>query len=240
MYRKVYFDSLPSTNTFLKQNYKNYEDKTVIICDSQTQGHGRLGRSWESSTDNIALSILLKPQISVDSISRLSLMTSAVIFEVINKLTNNVLIKWPNDILVNSKKVSGILLESIISSKVEALIIGIGVNVNQASFSEDLNKKATSLYLETNTKYNKMTIIDDIITTFDKFYRKYLSDKHNYLDICRWHSAIISRNISVNNEDVYVLDIKDNGALLVRDANGLINEIAYGEVSLTNEYKNVD
>lgn len=236
MYRIVHFDTLPSTNTYLKQNYKNYDDKTVIICDSQTQGHGRLGRNWESSKDSITMSILLKPNIPIDSLARLSLMTSAVVFEVISKKLNNVKIKWPNDILINNKKISGIILESVISNKVEALIIGIGININQEKFLMDLDSKATSLFLETNIKFNIMTIIEEVIENFEKTYQEYLDNNHNYLNICRMRSAIINNNITINNEDVYVLDIVDNGNLLVKGINGLIYEVSYGEVSLSNIY----
>lgn len=236
MYKKIIFDTLPSSNAYLKQNYRQYEDKTVIICDKQTDGHGRLGRNWESSSDNIALSILLKPQVPIASLSLISLMTSAAIFNVISKYVDNVKIKWPNDILIGKKKVCGILLESIISNKVEALIIGIGINVNGKNFSLEVSKKATSLVLENKKSYDKMILIDEVIAMFADFYQAYLNNDHTYLDICRKYSSIIGRNVKINDEDVYVFDIADNGNLKVRKFDGAIDEVAYGEITLTNEY----
>lgn len=237
MYKKVYFDTLSSTNTYLKHNYKNYSDNTVLICKEQTGGHGRLGRSWVSSTDNISLSLLLKPFIKINQIARLSLMTSAVIHEVINKYTDNVLIKWPNDILVNKKKVSGILLESIYSDKIEAIIIGVGINVNTTVFPDEIASKATSLKLETDKDYDLESIIDELITTFDRYYQKYLLDDLEFLNICRKYSSVINKMIRINDEEVFVLDILDNGSLLVKNEVGLVKEISYGEITLKDEYK---
>lgn len=236
MYKKIIIDTLPSTNSYLKQNYGHYDDKTVIICNYQTDGHGRMGRSWESSTGNITLSILLKPKVAITSLAKLSLMTSASLYQVISKYVSNVKIKWPNDILVNNKKVCGILLESIISDKVEALIVGIGINTNSHGFSFEIKNKATSLYLETNHEYDNIKIIDEVIDAFNNLYQEYLDNNHNYLNICRLHSSIINRHIKINDENVYVLDIVDNGNLLVRNNNGMVFEVGYGEVTLTNEY----
>ena len=240
MYRKVYFDTLSSTNTYLKQNYKEYDDKTVIFCGNQTNGHGRLGRNWQSNNGNVTLSILLKPEILIESVSRLSLMTSVVIYEVVSKYVSNVQIKWPNDILVSNKKISGILLESIISNKIEALIVGIGLNVNQKDFPVDLKTKATSLAIITEETFDVAIIIDDIIKTFDYFYQDYLKGNHSYLNTCRVHSSIINNNVKINNEYVYVLDILDSGNLLVRNYMGIEYEIAYGEVTLNEEYISVE
>jgi len=232
MYKKIYFKTLPSTNQFLKEHYKDYQDKTVVICNYQSKGRGRFGRIWEMEENgNIAMSILLKPKIRLDRISQISLLTSAAIFNVISKYAANVTIKWPNDILVNGKKICGVLLESIISTKLEALIVGIGLNLNYEKIPSHLEAKATSLYLETQQKYNKEDIINNIINEFEKLYQNFLIGQNDFLNICKQNSIVIGKYVKINGNYVYVEDIKDNGNIVV--TNGLEEkEYAYGEVSI--------
>src|SRR5690554_5559179 len=148
MFKKFYFDSLPSTNTYLKKNYHKYDDKDIIIANEQLQGRGRSKRNWDTeSGKDIAMSILLKPK-DIKSISLLSLLTSAAVYDVIKTYSLDVKIKWPNDILVNNKKISGILLESVYKLNFEAVIIGIGINVNSTNFPTEILNKATSLKRE--------------------------------------------------------------------------------------------
>lgn len=234
MYKKVYFDTLPSTNTYLKENYQAYEDKTVIICNNQTSGHGRLNRQWEMEPGkNIAMSILLK--LKIKDISRLSLLTSAAVFLSLKKYTNNLQIKWPNDILLNMKKVCGILLESIFREQLEALIIGIGINVNCNYFSDEITNKATSLKIELHKEFKLDNIIDDILMNFDSLYEKYLQDKHDYIKICRQYSSVIGKDVIINNKCVKVLNILDNGNLLI-DNGKFHEELSFGEITLEKSY----
>jgi BirA family biotin operon repressor/biotin-[acetyl-CoA-carboxylase] ligase len=181
---------------------------------------------------SIAFSILLKPS---QEIARLSLLTSAAVFLALQKYTNNLQIKWPNDILLNGKKVSGILLESIYNNKFEAVIVGIGVNVNNDIFSENIINKATSLKNELNREFSLDSIIDDILNNFMVLYKQYENNVHHYLDICRNNSSIIGKNVYLNGKKVKVLGILDNGNLYVDDGESK-EEIAYGEVTLENNY----
>ncbi|HEY8444859.1 MAG TPA: biotin--[acetyl-CoA-carboxylase] ligase [Bacilli bacterium] len=234
MYKKVYFDTLPSTNTYLKDNYQAYDDKTVIICNNQTSGHGRLSRKWEMEPGkNIAMSILLKPK--TKDISRLSLLTSAAVFLSLKEYTKNLQIKWPNDILLNKRKVCGILLESIFREQLEALIIGIGINVNSINFSNEIANKATSLKIELHKDIDIDIIIDDILINFDNLYEKYLQDKHEYLEICRKYSSVIGKDVIINNKNVKVLNILDNGNLLI-DNGKFQEELNFGEITLEKSY----
>lgn len=235
MIKKVYFEILPSTNTYLKENYHKYDDKTAIICHQQTNGHGRLGRNWDSERKNsITMSILLKPKTS-KNIALLSLLTSAALFDVIKNYHNDTKIKWPNDILVNNKKISGILLESIYKNKFEAVIIGIGINVNNVYFPKSINHKATSLKKELNIQFDIEEIINQILFNFEKYYKDFLKDNNSYIDICRKHSAVIGKDILINGQKVKVIDILDNGNLLVYDGNKTI-DFSYGEITLENSY----
>lgn len=237
MFNKIYFKTLPSTNLYLKENYKFLPDGTVVICNNQTAGRGRFGRVWEMEEgSNIAISILLKPEINIERISRLSLLTSAAMYNTLSKYSNNVTIKWPNDILINNKKVCGILLESIISKSIDALIIGIGVNLNADNVPDYLKNKATSLYLETKKFHDKDKVINEILNSFKKLYNSYLKGNELYLNICKEHSSIIGKEVRINGEQVIVCDIKDNGNILV--TNGLKEiEYAYGEVTIDYDYQ---
>jgi len=236
MFKKIYFDTLLSTNKYLKENYHKYSDHTVIICHNQTNGYGRFNRAWEMKTnDSIAMSILLKPNKAIEGVSRISLLTSAAIFKVISSFTDKVKLKWPNDVLVNGKKISGILLESIISNDLEALIIGIGVNVNNDNFSCEVTRKATSLKIETNETIDLEIIIDEILKWFDYYYKLFLEDKHSYIDLCRKNSSVIGDRYLINGRVITVLDILDNGNILVKDGNDNI-EYSYGELTLEEIY----
>ena len=236
MFKKIYFDTLPSTNQYLKDNYNQYDDHTVIICRNQTDGRGRVNRKWEMETNaSLAMSILLKPQIRLEEASKLSLLTSATVFKVLNSFVNNVMIKWPNDIVINRKKVCGILLESIISNKVDALIIGIGININNESFPEQISQKATSIYIETNEENNIEIIIDEILKWFEYFFQEFQNGIHSYLEICRKYSSVIGHSFMINGNRGYVLDILDNGNILVKQGNDNI-EYSSGELTLENIY----
>ena len=236
MFKKIYFDTLPSTNQYLKDHYQEYYDHTVIICHNQTNGYGRINRKWEMNpNESITMSILLKQDIAPEEAPKLSLMTSVAVFKVISSLVNKVMIKWPNDVLINDKKVSGILLESVMSTKLEALIVGIGINVNNGIFPDNLNSKATSLKLETRDNYDMEILIDEILKWFDYYYNDFLKNHHSYLKICRKYSSVIGNSYLINGKSAYVLDILDNGNILVKHGNDNI-EYSYGELTLEDSY----
>ena len=141
-YTYLYFESISSTNTFLKENYKDLDEFSIAYTYNQTNGRGRMGRVWNGGSDNIAFSILLKPK--KKDIAILSLLVGLAVSCAIDRYINTS-IKWPNDIIINDKKVCGILAESIISDKIDAYIVGIGINVNRIDFPSDIKDKATSI-----------------------------------------------------------------------------------------------
>lgn len=232
MFRKIYYKNLPSTNTFLKENYDKYNHYTVIICHDQTSGRGRLDRKWEMEPGkNIAMSILLKPK-QITEVAKLSHLASAAVFLALSKYSPHFQIKWPNDILLNGKKVSGILLESVYKEKFLAIIIGIGINVNTTIFSPQIKNKATSLKNELKQDFNLDLIIDDVLENFDFFYSQ---NNNEYLDICRNNSSIIGKNVYLDGKNIYVIDLLNNGNLLIHDGNQE-KEVAYGEITFEKNY----
>ena len=233
----IKFKTIPSTKLYLKENFSKLKDRTIVLADHQTNGRGRLQRNWKDD-DDLLFSILLKDNLK-GNITNLSLLAAASIYKTLIKHLENVKIKWPNDILVNEKKISGILLESIISSKVDCVIIGIGINVNTRDFKDDLSKKATSLFLETSVLDDKESLFEELLKDFFYEYELYLQEKSDYLNICRENSYLIGKNVLLmideKAKDARVLNILNNGNILLL-IDGKEVEMNYGEITLTGVY----
>ena len=161
-----YYDELPSTHLYIKENQYKLENGTVIIANKQTAGIGTHGRTWYTgSGDNIAMSMLFKPECDLSSLNNITVDVAQSIKKTIRNLYNIGLnIKYPNDLLLNGKKICGILTEiNTISGKINYLIISLGFNVNEICFDEETIKIATSLKKEYNKNFDKKEIILKII-----------------------------------------------------------------------------
>ena len=147
-----------STNDEIRRNL-TLPEGAVCIADQQTHGRGRQGRSWHSETGTgLYLSILLKPNLSAEKLALITLMAGVATVSAIEQQIPSVplKLKWPNDILLNGKKLSGILCEYVPGT---AVIVGIGINLNQTCFPEDIKNIATSLKLETETTVNRTDLV---------------------------------------------------------------------------------
>ena len=161
-----YFDELPSTHLYVKENQDKLENGTVIIANKQTAGIGTHGRTWYTgSGDNIAMSMLFKPECDLSSLNNITVDVAQSIKKTIRNLYNIGLnIKYPNDLLLNGKKICGILTEiNTISGKINYLIISLGCNVNEICFDEETIKIATSFKKEYNKNFDRKEIILKII-----------------------------------------------------------------------------
>lgn len=241
-----YFEEINSTNDYAKEvARKSFDDGDIVLAESQIGGRGRFARLWVSPPrKGIYMSILLKPQMTFENITQLTLFTALAVCEALEEyLKMDFEIKWPNDILLNHKKVCGILTE--ISGEVEKInhvIVGIGINVNveEDDLDDLLKQTATSLRIETGLIQNRVLIVQKILTIFDKYYDDYLSGA-SFEDILIKYKGklkIINQTIDIkihHNEPVTgtVLDICDNGALKVRLSDGKVREFLSGEVSLS-------
>ena len=167
--KTYHFETIDSTSTYLKNNYNNLDDYTFVSADYQTSGHGRYNRRWycENKKD-LMFSVLVKDKELVSKYSFLSLASATVIYDVLKKLSiKNVSIKWPNDVFVNDKKIAGILLESVsFGNGIEALIIGVGINVNSTSFDDNMINTPTSICLELNNEISLNTFREKIYIEF--------------------------------------------------------------------------
>jgi BirA family biotin operon repressor/biotin-[acetyl-CoA-carboxylase] ligase len=233
----IHFPVLTSTNLYLKEHYRELTHGTAVTCDRQTAGRGRFNRTWYSGRD-LALSVLIKEDLRVGEIFRLGLVTAAAVFETLRRLVPDVLIKWPNDIVADGKKVAGILLESIIgTNNLDCLIIGVGVNVNTTVFPPELEGKATSLRLLTGVDGDVEALRAAVLKNLDVFYKKFKDGNHRYADICAENSCLIGREVVFSDFSVSksgrVLAILKNGNILI-DINGVPIEYNSGEITLIN------
>ncbi|GEN31792.1 BirA family biotin operon repressor/biotin-[acetyl-CoA-carboxylase] ligase [Cerasibacillus quisquiliarum] len=155
------------------------EHGTIVIADEQTGGKGRMNRPWHSSKNQgIWTSLILRPEISPHQAPQLTLLTATVLADVIYQETNiRPYIKWPNDILIENKKLSGILTEmQAEQDRIQYIIIGIGMNINQTKgdLPNKLRETATSLKIETGRQINMLTLVQSILEQFEKTYEMYL------------------------------------------------------------------
>ena len=164
------FEKITSTHIYVKENKENLKSGSVIIAKTQTKGIGTHGRSWYTGKDNIAMSILYKPKCDYSKIEGITNKIAKCIQNTIDELYNiELTIKYPNDLLLNDKKICGILTEiNTISEKINYLIISIGFNVNEINFNKEINDIATSLKKEYKREFDRNEIIFRIINNIQK------------------------------------------------------------------------
>lgn len=173
-----YFDSIDSTNTKAKElAEEGHPSGTLVVADRQTAGKGRRGRSWESPTGiGIFMTLMLKPEINPNNASMLTLVAAMATTRAIRRVTSvPAMIKWPNDIVMNGKKVCGILTEmSAQFDYINHIVIGIGINVHNEDFPEEIAKTASSLYLESGQHIHRASLIEAFLEEFEDVYAEYL------------------------------------------------------------------
>jgi BirA family biotin operon repressor/biotin-[acetyl-CoA-carboxylase] ligase len=236
--------TVDSTSTTLKRLAAGGAPEwTVVLAEEQLEGKGRLGRNWISKEgEGIYMSLLLRPDIQPYHAAKITQIAASAVTLAIREITNlPVLIKWPNDIVINGKKVCGILTEMAAElNQINYVILGIGINVNGEAVDEEIKDKATSLKLELGEEkpLDRKLIIESFYRHFDTIYKGFIEEgTASYaIEICRKYSAIIGSDVQIirrnATEDVTVLDVTDEGELLVRHQNGDQEIIISGEVSI--------
>lgn len=244
-----YFESIDSTNTKAKElALKDACEGTIVIAEEQTMGRGRLGRTWSSPKyKGISMSIILRPEVDPLDVPKITQIGAAAVILTFKSLKIDTYVKWPNDIILNNKKLCGILTEmSGELNKVNYVVIGIGVNANIAleEFPEDIRDKATSVLRETQKKIVRKDLVSSILNNFEELYKAFESngDVSRVIDICRKNSILIGKDVRIINpryEKVgKVLNLDDSGELVVQMEDGSIEKIISGEVSVRglNDY----
>jgi len=215
---------------------------TVIIAEEQTGGKGRLGRKWFSPYGKgIWMSLVLRPQQPLEFTSQLTLLTGVAVCRAIRRMTGlDVGIKWPNDILMNQRKVCGILLESTVEDKVVRYCIagiGISVNVDIEEYPKDLRDIATSLKAESGGTVDRSLLIAAVLEEFETLYQLYAQE--GFFPIASLWEAL---SVTINQEVVFnttqglregiAVGLDPSGALLVDTGMGNIVPVISGDVKL--------
>lgn len=242
--KMIHYHSIGSTNDKARELAESGEPEgTVVISERQTNGRGRFGRKWLSETaKGILMSIILKPNIDMSSVTLVTQIGCASVGSAVDRLTNHVKIKWPNDILVNGKKICGILTESAGElDKTDYVILGIGINVNQAEseLPESLSATSTSLKIEMKKEISRQRLVSDILNRFENQYQK-MQERQNVneaLDFCRTHSNIIGKNILLKRNGrqskAQAMDLNNQGQLVVRYKDGTCENISSADILST-------
>lgn len=220
--KKIHFKNIDSTNTYLKENFQKLPNFTIVSASYQSKGRGRYDRVWESnSKENLMFSILIKDKELMSLFPSLSLATSCAILQTLKDYKiDNLSIKWPNDVYVNDKKICGILLESISNNtELEVLIVGVGLNVNQKDFSEEIAFKTTSMYNEINNKTFLPSLKRKIYKSILNTYLQIKNKTSNYINVAKNNNYLLNKEVFAEIDNtkklVKVIDINDDNTLKV-------------------------
>ncbi len=235
--RVIYYPSLASTMDVAKREaQQGAVEGTIVLAEEQTAGRGRIKRVWLSPKGSIALSIILHPSLAY--ISSLIMVASLATVHCIEKVTGlKAQIKWPNDVLVNQKKVCGILIESDVrGNTVDYSIIGIGINVNLrlADFPE-ISPAATSLSHELGRNVSRLDMIRCLLVETERLYLALPAGESVYQE---WRDKLMTlgKRVQVRSGDATYKGIAESvasdGSLLLRQSDGSLIKIVAGDVTL--------
>jgi BirA family biotin operon repressor/biotin-[acetyl-CoA-carboxylase] ligase len=233
----IYLPSVPSTMDAAREEaLKGAVEGTVVITGEQTAGRGRLKRQWLTPAGNIALSIILRPQ--VKNLPYLIMIASLAVVKSIKSITGvQGQIKWPNDILINGKKVCGILVENEVrGNKVAYSIIGIGINVNlRVKNYPEIAHTATNLKNESNQSGLRINLIRSLLQEFDQLYVK-LPDGKAVYEAWRENLVTLGKKVKATWGEQTIVgiaeDVAQDGALVIRGDDGKLTKVVAGDVTL--------
>ena len=223
------YDSLDSTNACAKTlANKGADEGTVVIADHQTEGRGRLGRTWQAeSGSSLLFSVILRPTFSMDKIGLPPFFAAVGIANAVETITGlHCECKWPNDILLRGKKCCGVLLESTSQQcTLDYAIMGIGLNVNQKIFLGDLAGKATSLYCESGLEFDRRNVFCQILSSLESYYPQVCKGDFNTV-LMEWkaRATIFGKRITLrqvaDSIDGIAVGLSVDGGLVVETESG--------------------
>ena len=264
-----YYDCIDSTNVRAGELAADSDAHGhIVVADTQTAGKGRRGRSWESPAGkNIYFSLILKPDIAPDKAPMLTLVMAMAVLGGLEQVlqgtglgaqndglgngsadartlcNGNLGIKWPNDIVLNGRKICGILTEmSLCKNRIGHVVIGVGINVKDQDFPEELVDKATSLEAECGQEFSRSLILQEIMKVFEEEYGRFQQTEDLSGIVECYNAGLINRG-----REVRVLDpkgeytgvargINNNGELIVELPDGKLSNVYAGEVSVRGIY----
>lgn len=242
----VYLTETGSTNNDCKlMAEQGAKEGLLVVADRQNSGKGRRGRSWQSPKGTtISMSLLLRPTYETDAAPQVTLVMALAMADAVREVTGlEAKIKWPNDIVVGGKKICGILTEmSLDMDTINYVVIGVGVNVNNDSFEDEIQETATSLKLQTGNTVSRASLIAVAMKYFEQYYEQFSKD----LDMKNLKDRYQGYLVSMGKE-VRVLDpkgeyvgvcrgINEAGELMVELQDGTVTCVYAGEVSVRGLY----
>jgi BirA family biotin operon repressor/biotin-[acetyl-CoA-carboxylase] ligase len=242
----IFLHEVDSTNTYATNLLRNVNvtEGTIISTNNQTQGKGQRGAVWNSEIgSNITISCILKPHfLNIQNTIYLSKVSALAIYDVLTELLPNsqfdIKIKWPNDILVNQKKIAGILIENNFNRDIlQYSIIGIGINVNQMEF-KNLQGTASSLKMLTNQAFNKNDVLEKLCQQLEKWYLKLKALKFSEIDehylnrLFGINQLCLFSDINNNEFNATIIGIDHAGKLILQHTDGNLYYYEVKEVKL--------
>lgn len=242
----IYYDSLTSTNLQAKLDAeKGAAEGTLIVADMQTAGRGRKGRAWSSPAGaNIYFTLILKPRFAVELASMVTLVMGLAVAEGIRESCSaQTWIKWPNDIVVNGKKICGMLAEmSVDKEYIHYIVMGVGINVEKQAFPPEVAAVAGTLQEECGEKLSRASLLAGVIRAFESCYEAFLQADSFAPLVERYNALLVNKD-----REVRVLDpkgeyqgiargINETGELLVELCDGTVTPVYAGEVSVRGLY----
>lgn len=240
-----YYDTIDSTNTEAKRlAEEGAEHGSLIIANEQTQGRGRRGRSFQSQVgDGIFMTFLLKPDLMPNKASMLTLIAGLAVVKGLERVTGiSCKIKWPNDVVIGGRKLAGLLTEmSAQIDYINYVVVGIGINVKNKKFPDELVPLATSLSMETQKDHHRAQIVEAVLEEFESRYERFVEAQSMAPFLKEYNEQLINRNQKVKvlePQHAYegtARGINEAGELLVETKQG-VTAVASGEVSVRGVY----
>ncbi len=239
-----YLKSVDSTNTYAADHFDSLNDGALVVAETQSSGHGRLGRKWHSPRGNIYASFVMKDLFGEPF--HATMVSSLAVLSVLNDLVpeHGAYIKWPNDIFIGERKLSGVLCEGVIrGGSLAGIICGIGVNVNLPE--EELSKigqPATSLLTLTKCKINLKIFAEKLAVYLNWYYIIGINDRKRLFSLWRAENRLIGTRVMLlpPNGTAYearIRDISEDGKLQIEEDNGNQKEFACGDVKILPEQR---
>lgn len=240
-----HFDVLESTNvTAVAAAKDGAAEGTVIVADRQEGGHGRMRRVWNSPLGGLWFTIILRPQIDPQFVAQVTLLAGVAVAKALRRLynTDGVMIKWPNDLLLEGKKVCGILSELQLDENgaIDYAVVGIGVNVDlrEEDFPKELAATAASLNASLHKSYSTGEVLDAIMADFAGLYDAWLAQGASVV-MGEWKrlNCTVGKKVLVKDNDQVifagtVIAVDEQGALMVRNEDGIVQSFDFGEISI--------
>lgn len=236
------FDQIDTTQRIAHELAQQHvPEGTLVMSEEQTAGRGQLGRNWYNPKHvNIAASVILRPELPIRDASKLTLMAASAFAKALNARDLDVTIKWPNDLLLNGKKIGGILTEmQTEGDRIQAVILGFGMNVNGDEIPTELAHRATSLYLETGTRYHRSELLAELLEELETEYDRFLDVGFVPVRL-NWmkHAAYLNESVTLSGSRTsrtgVMRGISDEGALLL-EVDGKVEPVYSAEIAVWND-----